>query len=36
VRLCEAGRLRTFENGYLLERATERARRQLASLRPAG
>jgi hypothetical protein len=36
VRLCEAGRLRTFENGYLLERATERARRQLASLRPSG
>jgi hypothetical protein len=36
VRLCEAGRLRTFENGYLLERATERARRQLASLRPGG
>jgi hypothetical protein len=34
VRLCEAGRLRTFENGYLLERATERARRQLAGLRP--
>jgi hypothetical protein len=36
VRLCEAGRLRAFENGYLLERATERARRQLASLRPGG
>ena len=38
VRLCEAGRLRTFENAYLLERATARARKQLAALgagRPA-
>jgi len=32
TRLAEAGRLRTFENGYLLDRATARARRQLASL----
>jgi hypothetical protein len=33
ARLCEAGRLRAYENAYLLERATARARRQLASLR---
>jgi hypothetical protein len=32
VRLCESGRLRAFENGYLIERATARARRQLSSL----
>lgn len=32
VRLCETGRLRAFENAYLLERATARARRQLAEL----
>jgi hypothetical protein len=32
VRLCETGRLRSFENGYLIERATARARRQLAAL----
>jgi hypothetical protein len=32
VRLCEAGRLRAFENGYLIERATARVRRQLAAL----
>jgi hypothetical protein len=32
VRLCEAGRLRAFENGYLIERATARVRRQLAKL----
>ncbi len=42
LRLCETGRLRAFENATLIERATERARRQLASLstaaaaRPAG
>jgi Protein of unknown function (DUF1631) len=35
VRMSESGRLRAFENAYLLERATARARRQLASLRPA-
>ena len=34
-RMCETGRLRAFENGYLLERATARARRQLAQLKPA-
>jgi hypothetical protein len=32
VRLCETERLRAFENAYLLERATARARRQLASV----
>jgi hypothetical protein len=31
-RLCDAGRLRAFENAYLLERATARARKQLAAL----
>lgn len=32
VRLCETGRLQAFENAYLIERATARARRQLAEL----
>ena len=32
ARLCETGRLRAFENAYLIERATARARRQLAAL----
>jgi hypothetical protein len=31
LRLCETGRLRAFESAYLLERATARARRQLAA-----
>ena len=35
VRLCETGRLRAFENATLIERATERARRQLATLSAA-
>ena len=35
VRLCEAGRLRAFENAYLLERAQARARQQLATLKTA-
>jgi len=34
-RLCAAGRLRALENAFLLERATARARRQLAALAPA-
>ncbi|MFO1217527.1 MAG: DUF1631 family protein [Burkholderiaceae bacterium] len=34
-RMCETNRLRAFENAYLIERATARARRQLAELRPA-
>ncbi|MBI3155396.1 MAG: DUF1631 family protein [Burkholderiales bacterium] len=32
LKLCETGRLRAVESAYLLERATARARRQLASL----
>jgi hypothetical protein len=32
VRLCETGRMRAYEQAYLLERATARARRQLASV----
>ncbi|MFO1293866.1 MAG: DUF1631 family protein [Rubrivivax sp.] len=32
VRLCESGRLRAYESAQLLERATARARRQLAAL----
>ncbi len=32
-RMCETQRLRAFENAYLLERATARARRQLAGMR---
>ena len=34
TRLCESNRLRAFENAYLLERATARARAQLAALMP--
>ena len=33
-RMCETNRMRAFENAYLLERATARARRQLAALKP--
>lgn len=33
-KLCEGGRFRAFEQASLIERATERARRQLASLSP--
>ncbi|MDB5820656.1 MAG: hypothetical protein JWQ11_4296 [Rhizobacter sp.] len=32
ARMCETGRLRAFEHAYLIERATVRARRQLAEL----
>ncbi len=35
VRLCDGNRLRAFESAYLLERATARARRQLATIRPS-
>jgi hypothetical protein len=35
ARLCEAGRFKSFESAYLIERATARARRQLSSLAPA-
>lgn len=31
-RMCETGRMRAFENAYLIERATARARKQLAAL----
>jgi len=34
-RMCETGRMRAFENAYLLERATARARHQLAQLKGA-
>jgi Protein of unknown function (DUF1631) len=30
-RLCEAGRMKAFENAFLLDRATQRARQQLAA-----
>ena len=33
ARMCETGRIRAFERSYLLERATARARRQLAALK---
>ena len=36
ARMCETGRLRAFESAYLLERATARARKQLASSEGAG
>ncbi len=40
ARMCETGRFRAFESAYLMERATARARKQLAALsarsRPAG
>lgn len=35
TRLCETGRLKAFESAYLIERATLRARRQLAALSAA-
>ncbi len=35
TRMCDSGRLRAFENAYLIERATARARAQLAALRTA-
>jgi Protein of unknown function (DUF1631) len=35
TRLCETGRLRAYEGAYLVERATARARRQLAALASA-
>ena len=33
TRMCETGRLRAFENAYLMERATQRARKQLAAMK---
>jgi hypothetical protein len=35
-KLCETGRMKAFEDAYLIERATARARRQLASLAQPG
>lgn len=35
-RMCESNRLRAVEHSYLMERATARARRQLAALKVAG
>jgi hypothetical protein len=35
ARMCETNRLRPFENAYLIERATARARKQLAALSPS-
>ena len=32
TRMCETGRIRAFESTYLMERATHRARKQLATL----
>jgi hypothetical protein len=32
ARMCETGRLRAVESTYLMERATQRARKQLAAL----
>ena len=36
TRMCEAGRLRAYESAHLLERATARARKQLAALNATG
>jgi hypothetical protein len=33
ARMCETGRMRAFESAYLMERATMRARKQLAALK---
>jgi len=35
LKMCETSRLRAFEAAYLMERATARARRQLAGLAPS-
>ncbi len=34
ARMCETGRMRAIESTYLMERATQRARKQLAALKP--
>ncbi|MEY4561426.1 MAG: hypothetical protein RLZZ618_703 [Pseudomonadota bacterium] len=36
ARMCETGRFRAFESAYLMERATSRARKQLAALSAKG
>ena len=33
ARMCETGRFRAVESAYLMERATQRARKQLAALK---
>ena len=33
ARMCETGRMRAVESSYLMERATHRARKQLAALK---
>jgi len=33
ARMCDTGRLRAVESAYLIERATQRARQQLAALK---
>ena len=33
ARMCESGRMRAVESAYLMERAMQRARRQLAALK---
>ena len=35
-RLCEGGRMRAFENAFLIDRATQRARQQLAMIGRTG
>ena len=35
ARMCETGRMRAVESAYLMERATQRARKQLAEMKPA-
>ena len=36
ARMCETGRMRAVESAYLMERATHRARKQLAALKAPG
>ena len=36
TRMCASGRMRAVESAYLMERATQRARKQLAALRASG
>ena len=36
ARMCETGRFRAVESAYLMERATQRARKQLAALKARG
>ena len=36
TRMCESGRMRAVESAYLMERATQRARKQLAAMRGPG